>query len=597
MNTLISAIDGASIASGFAALILIALRRHKITSWYFGFVLIMLIVIQILFVTAFLLAEWVNLSSIPLKPEDVHTFGILLPFGWAFLFYAMTQETIRAESETRETALNREILERRLAEQEIRQRNIEINNIIENVNAAILMLTAERKIKFVNRMFCRMFSIPRAPNQLKGLKSLQFALEATKLLKNPDVFLADIEEATSSGKLADAELLETVDGRFLERDYRPIADNGKLLYHLWVYQDVTSKIIATKAIEKAAQEWQTTFNSIAEMIAITDDEHIIARANKAFANFLGINPEEIPGQNACYLITGNKKTSDDCPCLIAQRTRKPASKEFFYEKKNTDLEVTAFPIINPDNTVSGSVLIIRDITESKMVQQQLILQDRLASIGELAGGVAHELNNPLTGVIGFSDILLQEEPAGEKRELLELIRNDARRTVAIVKDLMIFAREQTGQKLPLSVNEIIQRVIALRVYPLKMKNITVKADLTENLPPVMGNSARLHQVVSNLIQNAEQAMDGKNEEHIIEIKTEKHGSGVRIIFADNGRGIEKSIKSKIFNPFFTTRDVGQGTGLGLSISHHIVSDHGGSITVKSKPGDGSAFTIDLPGIQ
>ena len=176
MNTLISAIDGASIASGFAALILIALRRHKITSWYFGFVLIMLIVIQILFVTAFLLAEWVNLSSIPLKPEDVHTFGILLPFGWAFLFYAMTQETIRAESETRETALNREILERRLAEQEIRQRNIEINNIIENVNAAILMITAERKIKFVNRMFCRMFSIPRAPNQLKGLKSLQFAL-------------------------------------------------------------------------------------------------------------------------------------------------------------------------------------------------------------------------------------------------------------------------------------------------------------------------------------------------------------------------------------------------------------------------------------
>jgi len=159
---------------------------------------------------------------------------------------------------------------------------------------------------------------------------------------------------------------------------------------------------------------------------------------------------------------------------------------------------------------------------------------------------------------------------------------------------MVFAREQPGQKTPLDINEILNRVLSLHAYAFKVKNITVDTSFSESLPPVMGSSSRLHQVFSNIILNAEQAIYEKDKKGILRIKTERSGKNIQIIIADNGYGIKEDSLDKIFNPFFTTREVGRGTGLGLSIAHGIITEHGGSIKAESQPGNGTVITIELP---
>jgi signal transduction histidine kinase len=181
--------------------------------------------------------------------------------------------------------------------------------------------------------------------------------------------------------------------------------------------------------------------------------------------------------------------------------------------------------------------------------------------------------------------------------LLEYINRDAKRTASIVNDLMVFAREQPAGKSPLDINEILKRVLSLHTYLMKVKNITVQTHLSQDLPLVMGSSTQLHQVFSNIIVNAEQVMSKSDKAGELYIETRKANQAARIIIKDNGPGIEEDVIGKIFNPFFTTREVGCGTGLGLSICYGIVTGHGGSIRAESEPGNGATFIIELPCID
>ena len=245
--------------------------------------------------------------------------------------------------------------------------------------------------------------------------------------------------------------------------------------------------------------------------------------------------------------------------------------------------------------------IMEDITERKQaevrekeLQQELNLSSRLASIGELAAGVAHEINNPLTGILAFSQRLLRKSTDEKVSQGLEIIHNEARRMAKVVENLLTFARRSEPKREYLDINDILQKALELRTYELKTGNIEVVTDLAPSLPRTKVDFPQIQEVFLNIILNAEQAMSEANHGGKLVSRTQKLKDNIRISFTDDGPGIPAEHLDKIFDPFFTTRGRRGGTGLGLSVGHGIVTEHGGRIYARSKPGKGATFFVELP---
>jgi two-component system NtrC family sensor kinase len=242
-----------------------------------------------------------------------------------------------------------------------------------------------------------------------------------------------------------------------------------------------------------------------------------------------------------------------------------------------------------------SILVIaRDITERKRIEEQLIMADRLAAIGELASGIAHELRNPLTSIIGFSRLIMESNIPEEIKENLNFVYSEAQRAAGIVNNVLTFARKYAPAKQLTQINNIIEEVLQLRAHDQKVRNIEVNCKFASDLPEVMVDCLQMQQVFLNIIINAESAMLEAHNRGTITITTEKVDHVVRISIADDGPGIAKETMEYLFDSFFTTKEVGKGTGLGLSICHGIVTKHDGCIYARSKLGEGANFFIDLP---
>ncbi|MEX2238175.1 MAG: response regulator [Dehalococcoidia bacterium] len=239
-------------------------------------------------------------------------------------------------------------------------------------------------------------------------------------------------------------------------------------------------------------------------------------------------------------------------------------------------------------------LTIRDITDQRLTQERLAQAEKLAALGQLVSGVAHELNNPLTGILGFSQ-LLQDKPLEESvRRGIETIQAEAERAGKIIQDLLSFARRREPTREAVDVNATLSHIVSLRGYELQGAEIELQVDLAEGLPPVEGDSDQLQQVFFNVFTNALQAVRGVEGGRWISIVSGPSAAGVRVTFADNGPGIEESVLPRVFEPFFTTKEPGEGTGLGLSISYGIVRDHGGAISISNRAEGGALVEIDLP---
>jgi signal transduction histidine kinase len=228
------------------------------------------------------------------------------------------------------------------------------------------------------------------------------------------------------------------------------------------------------------------------------------------------------------------------------------------------------------------------------MEEQLVMTDRLASIGELSSGIAHELNNPLTSVIGFSQLLMEGDVPENIREDLGTVYSEAQRAAAIVKNLLTFARKHTPVKSLSQVNAVIEDVLRLRAYEQKVNNIEIENHLDLNLPEIMIDHFQMQQVFLNIMVNGEFAMLEAHHQGKLIITTEKLDGVIKITFTDDGPGISEENLKHIFDPFFTTKEVGKGTGLGLSICHGIVTEHGGKIYASSIKGQGATFVIELP---
>jgi len=275
---------------------------------------------------------------------------------------------------------------------------------------------------------------------------------------------------------------------------------------------------------------------------------------------------------------------------------RPAKQPYSEEDK-----VVLATLVNQAATAMENARLYRDLQrqyeELKRAQAQLIQSEKLAAVGELISGVAHELNNPLTSILGFADLLRKSDVDPRVREDLEIIYTQAQRSARIVRSLLTFARQYKAEKVPIDLNDAIIAALDLLTYQLKVDNIHVTLDLAPNLPMVEADVHQMQQVFLNIITNAQQAIRGAHSQGNILIQSQALPGAVLAVVSDDGPGIPEEIQDKIFDPFFTTKEVGKGTGLGLSICYGIIQEHGGRIWVESEYGKGATFYVELPACE
>lgn len=230
----------------------------------------------------------------------------------------------------------------------------------------------------------------------------------------------------------------------------------------------------------------------------------------------------------------------------------------------------------------------------RQLQLQLNFSSRLASVGVMVTGVAHEINNPVASIIGFAELLMQEDIPEDTREVVKIINDSAQRIDGIVKSLLTFAQQQKLDRTYVNVNEIIQATLAMRAYPMETSNIRVTTQLDSALPLTTADDGQLRQVFLNLIIDAETEMKSAHGRGNLLIKTETIENTIRVSFTDDGPGIAEANLTHLFDPFFSTREVGKGTGLGLSICYGIIAEHDGRIYAESELGKGATFVVELP---
>ena len=350
-------------------------------------------------------------------------------------------------------------------------------------------------------------------------------------------------------------------------------------------------------VRRAKEQWETAFDALSEGIAVVDDEGHVRRSNRALAALLGKPLQSVVGVRLGEALLGKQSTLTDL-LAAARRGERPPPAPFVARsetlRRMVRLNVARIP---GATTEQSTVVMVEDVTEQQALETQLVQSEKLAAVGQLVSGVAHELNNPLTSIAGLSEFLLEQKELGKKdRGHLQVIHEQAERAGRIVRNLLTFARKGSAERVPVDLNDVIRRTLALTAYELKLKDVSVERELSGALPEVFGDRHGLQQVVLNLVTNAAHAVAENPRERAREITVSTWFDGqVHLRVADTGPGIPDDIAQSVFTPFFTTKEPGKGTGLGLSITYSIVESHGGQIVLEPRgPRGGAAFRVDLP---
>jgi signal transduction histidine kinase len=292
-------------------------------------------------------------------------------------------------------------------------------------------------------------------------------------------------------------------------------------------------------------------------------------------------------------------------CCADSETITPGdeSREMTDEHLQGTFLFTASPLLDHAGDHIGTVFVARDVSanarleaERAELRNRLTQSEKLAALGQFVAGIAHELNNPLQGVLGHIELMLHQGGAASRfRRELKLVLREADRAAKIVHNLLVFAGSRRITRRRLNVNNVVDKVVALRATACAAASITVVKDLAPRLPRVAGDALLLQQALLNIVLNAEQAMAGTSGPRTLEVRTRLiNRRRIEIAIADSGPGVSPEARSRLFEPFFTTKEVGQGTGLGLAIAYGVVQEHGGELAAENRAHGGAVFTMSLP---
>ena len=357
-------------------------------------------------------------------------------------------------------------------------------------------------------------------------------------------------------------------------------------------------VIENTLIFQERDRLASALESIGDAVAFLDLSGYIQFTNRAFDEMYGSTREEIRGEAHISTLIPDDPYAE----VLAKEAFdqggeggwKGEVKRLRNDGAALDVLLTVTPVKNNTREVIGRIDVSRDITERKRTEQRMQETARLASIGELSAGVAHELNNPLAGILGLSQLITAEDLPEQVLDDIRNIYREAQRATRIVQSLLSFARKYEPNKLLVNLAEILRKVLEFKSHDFKVNNIQVNTVWPEQVPEVMGDENQLIQVILNILTNAEQAMLGSHRRGVLDIIGSDVGDRIKITFADNGNGIPPENLRKVFDPFFTTKRVGEGTGLGLSICYGIIREHGGEMWAESTLRDGASIHLELP---
>ena len=379
----------------------------------------------------------------------------------------------------------------------------------------------------------------------------------------------------------------------------PIRHGDAVVGVLGVARDVTDERARATALERSEARYARLVESASDAIFTVDEDGRFTAVNRSFEEAVGRPRAEMLGQSFADLVDGRDAgaAAELLRDTFAGERRRASLRYRDATGAVRDGSIITSPILE-ETRVAGALGIMRDVTEERRLAEQMMQQEKLAAVGQLVSGVAHELNNPLAGVMAFAELLQGLTSAdAEVRGAVNTIHREAQRAAKIVRHLLTFARQQPAERESTDLNAIARDALALRHLAFCTHEIEVDAVLDPELPVTWADPFQIQQVLLNLIGNAEQALADRPDPRRITVRTSHAGGTIFFSVSDTGVGIDPERLDRIFNPFYTTKPVGQGTGLGLSISDGIVREHGGRIMVESAPGQGATFVVELPVVE
>ena len=346
------------------------------------------------------------------------------------------------------------------------------------------------------------------------------------------------------------------------------------------------RILTVREAERG--HFRATLDSMPQAVFLTDRQLNVLQANRS-ADMLR-STIGLPAEGGRLDAVGGLEVGS----LAAEASDTAAANGEARTGDGRDWTVTVSRVQAGAGDPDALVVVLTDVTESRRLQQQLAQSDKLSGLGQMISGIAHELNNPLASVLGYAQLVQSMSADDKLSERLNILHEQAERCRRIVRNLLSFARKHEPEKKPTSLNQVVDSVVALMGYQLRVDDIEVVKDLDPSLPPLLGDGNQLQQALVNLLSNARQAIRGLGRPGTILIRTRLGESGgVVLEVRDDGPGVPESIRSRIFDPFFTTKEVGEGTGLGLSLVYGIVAAHGGEISIEGGEAEGATFRIEL----
>ncbi|HYL11774.1 MAG TPA: PAS domain S-box protein [Terriglobales bacterium] len=503
--------------------------------------------------------------------------------------YLVSTSRIHAsESESLQTIhVLKDITDRREAERRYRE-------LFDNIQEGLFFTSPEGRFIEVNDALVRMLGYESREELLQAevptqiYSSPERRRELTQLMEQRGV-LRNYHETL---RRKDGSLIHVLMNAFAVRD-----GQGRLTQYRGLMLDITDLKNFQSELQRERDFSSKILNNTQSLILVADTAGLISYGNRRWYEAGGYQQQQLLGKPLVELIAPTRRSAMQnalAATLSGQQVDNLELPVMRVDGRTGQFSVNLSPMRDDQGQVSSIIVMMTDITDAAMLQAKLMHTEKMAAVGQLVSGVAHEVNNPLTAILGFADLLMENPDLPDSaRKDLRVILQEAQRTKQIVQNLLSFARQMPPQRQPVQLNTILSRTLKLRAYDFSSHGVEVVENFHSGLPEVVGDSHQLQQVFLNIINNAYDAVRETGRPGRIEIGTSTVAGFAEVSFRDNGPGI--AYPERIFDPFFTTKEVGKGTGLGLSICYGIVREHGGEIFCHNhEDGPGATFIVRLP---